>query len=161
MILKATSEYRVVSLYLFWITTIFQTNVLFKTNKCHHGGPLGAEGQGQLPPLPPPLNPALPVATGLLQVCSWAFEKSACRALLSALCNDSAALIHISVTIHHKGESSYIWSCFTRKQISCHLRTFSPVNCNPKAFGWDDEKQRQDLEKPHELNCSFKHTLQP
>jgi len=25
------------------------------------GGPLGAEGPGQLPPLPPPLNPALVV----------------------------------------------------------------------------------------------------
>jgi len=45
-------------LYLFRITTIFQTNILFKTNKCHHGGPLGAEGPGQLPPVSP-LNPAL------------------------------------------------------------------------------------------------------
>jgi len=53
MILNATSEYRVVFLYLFRITTIFQTNILFKTNKCHHGGPLRAEGPGQLPPLPP------------------------------------------------------------------------------------------------------------
>jgi len=36
--------------------TIFQTNILFITNQCHHGGPLGAEGQGQLPapnPTPP------------------------------------------------------------------------------------------------------------
>jgi len=41
---------------------MFQTNTLFKTNKCHHGGPLGAEGPGQLPPLPPPLNPALSIA---------------------------------------------------------------------------------------------------
>jgi len=28
------------------MATIFQTNVLFKTNKCHHGGTPGAEGQG-------------------------------------------------------------------------------------------------------------------
>jgi len=40
--------------------TIFQTNILFKTNKCYHGGPLGVEGPGQLTPLPPPLNPKLP-----------------------------------------------------------------------------------------------------
>jgi len=60
MILKATSEYKVVFLYLFWITTIFQTNVLFETNKCPHGGPLGTEVPGQLPLLlPPPLNPDL------------------------------------------------------------------------------------------------------
>jgi len=31
-------------------------SILFETNKCHHAGPLGAEGPGQLPP---PLNPAL------------------------------------------------------------------------------------------------------
>ena len=59
MILNATSEYNVVFLYLFWITTIFQTNILFKTSKCHHGGPLGAESPGQLPPLPATLNPVL------------------------------------------------------------------------------------------------------
>jgi len=28
-------------------------NTLFKTNKCHHGGPLRAERPGQLPPLTP------------------------------------------------------------------------------------------------------------
>jgi len=28
------------------MATIFQTNILFKTNKCHHGGTPGAEGQG-------------------------------------------------------------------------------------------------------------------
>jgi len=54
MILNAASQYSVIFLYLFWITTIFQANILFKTNKCHHGGPLGAEGPGQMPPLPPP-----------------------------------------------------------------------------------------------------------
>jgi len=58
MILNATSKYSVIFLYLFWITTIFQANILFKTNKCHHGGPLGAEGPGQLPRSPLP-NPAL------------------------------------------------------------------------------------------------------
>jgi len=62
MILNATPEYRAVFLYLFWIMTIFQTNILFKTSKCHHGGPLGAGGPGQLPPLPP-LNPALEVSS--------------------------------------------------------------------------------------------------
>ena len=65
LILNATSEYRVVFLYHFWITTIFQTNALFKTNKCHHGGPLRAEGPRQLPPLPPPLTPALSVESDL------------------------------------------------------------------------------------------------
>jgi len=54
MILNAASDYRV---YLFWITTIFQTNTLFKTNKCHQGGLLGAKGPGNCPQ--PPLNPAL------------------------------------------------------------------------------------------------------
>jgi len=33
--------------------------VSFKTSKFHHGGPLEAGGPGQLPPLPPSLNPAL------------------------------------------------------------------------------------------------------
>jgi len=46
MILNATSEYRVVFLYLFWITTIFQTGISFKTNKWHHEGGLGAESRG-------------------------------------------------------------------------------------------------------------------
>ena len=58
MIFNATSEYKVVFLYFLWITTIFQMNILFKTNKCHHGGPFGSEGPGQLSPLPP-LNPTL------------------------------------------------------------------------------------------------------
>jgi len=43
-------------LYLFWIT-IFQTNILVKTNKCHHWGLLGAEDPGQLSPLPPLIRP--------------------------------------------------------------------------------------------------------
>ena len=42
-------------LYLCWITTIFQANILCQTNKCHHGGPHGAEGPEQLPLLPPHL----------------------------------------------------------------------------------------------------------
>jgi len=58
MILNATSKYSVIFLYLFWITTIFQAKILFKTNNIITGGPLGAEGPGQLPPLPP-INPAL------------------------------------------------------------------------------------------------------
>ena len=33
--------------------------VLFETNKFHHGGPLASGAPGQLPSLPPPLNPAL------------------------------------------------------------------------------------------------------
>jgi len=34
-------------------------NISFESNKCHHGGPIGAEGPGQLPSLHP-LKPALP-----------------------------------------------------------------------------------------------------
>jgi len=49
------------------MTTIFQTNILFKTNKCHHGGPLGAEGPGQLPPL----NPALRTTNGTRRSSRW------------------------------------------------------------------------------------------
>jgi len=52
-IFNATLEYTVVLLYLFWMTTIFQTSIFLKTNKCHHGRPLGAEGPGHLPPFPP------------------------------------------------------------------------------------------------------------
>ena len=37
---------------------IFQTSILFETNKFHHRVPLVAGVPGQLPPLPP-LNPAL------------------------------------------------------------------------------------------------------
>jgi len=55
MILNATSEYRVVFLYLFWITTIFQRNILFKTNKCHHGWPPWSGGPGAITPVAPPL----------------------------------------------------------------------------------------------------------
>jgi len=50
--------YRVVFLYRFWITKIFQTSILFETNKFDHGGPPCCGGPVQLPPLPP-LNPAL------------------------------------------------------------------------------------------------------
>jgi len=55
MILNATSEYRVVFLYLFWITTTFQRNILFKTNKCHHGGPPWCGGPGAIAPVALPL----------------------------------------------------------------------------------------------------------
>jgi len=61
MILNATSEYRVVFLYLFGITTIFQTNVLFKKNKCHVSSretPLERRARGNCPRCPP-FNPAL------------------------------------------------------------------------------------------------------
>jgi len=51
MILNATSEYRVLFLYLFLITTIFQTNILFTTNKYHHGKPLRAEGPWAIAPV--------------------------------------------------------------------------------------------------------------
>jgi len=56
MILNATSEYRVVFLYLFWITTIFQRNILFKTNKCHHGAPPWSGGPGAIASVAAPLN---------------------------------------------------------------------------------------------------------
>jgi len=59
MMLNAT-EYWVVFLYLFWITTILRMNILFQTNKCHHGAPLGVEGPGQLLPYPP-----------LIRTCPW------------------------------------------------------------------------------------------
>jgi len=41
---------------------IFQTSILFETNKLHHGGPHAAGGPGQLPPFPP-RNPALGVSS--------------------------------------------------------------------------------------------------
>ena len=69
MILKATSEYRVVFLYLFWITTIFRTSILSKTNKCHHGT-LGEESPGQFPRYP--LHWSGPDHRTL----KWAFEES-------------------------------------------------------------------------------------
>jgi len=40
------------------MTKIFQTSILFETNKFHHVGPLAAGGPEQLPPLSP-LNPHL------------------------------------------------------------------------------------------------------
>ena len=46
---QRTSEHRVLFLYLVWITAIFQTNMIFKTNKCHHGVP------GAIAPLLSPL----------------------------------------------------------------------------------------------------------
>jgi len=46
-------------LYRFWITKIFQTSILFETNKFHHGGgPLQPGAQGNCPRCPP-LIPAL------------------------------------------------------------------------------------------------------
>jgi len=53
-------------LYRFRITKIFQTSILFETNKFHHGGPLAAGGPGQLSPLPSPFNPDLAVTSPLL-----------------------------------------------------------------------------------------------
>jgi len=38
---------------------MFQTNTLFKTNKCHHGGPPWSGGPGAIAPVAPPLNSAL------------------------------------------------------------------------------------------------------
>jgi len=52
MILNATSEYRVVFLYLFCIT-IFRHNILSKVSRCHHGGGLGAENRDNCPRCPP------------------------------------------------------------------------------------------------------------
>ena len=46
-------------MYRFWITKIFQTRILFETNKFHQGGGLAAGGPGQLPPLPPLIRPCL------------------------------------------------------------------------------------------------------
>ena len=79
MILNAASEYRVVVLYLFWITTIFQTSVHFKTNKCHHGGPLGLEVPGQFPP--PPL------------IWPWPYPLPKISILLCNLCDLSKRLL--------------------------------------------------------------------
>ena len=59
MILKQHRNIEFVFLHLFWITTMFQTNTLFKTNKCHHGGPPWSGGPGAIAPVAPPLNPAL------------------------------------------------------------------------------------------------------
>jgi len=64
MILSATPEYRVVFFYLFWITTIFQTNILFKTKKYQHRGPSWSGGPGAIAPVAPPLiRPCLHVIT--------------------------------------------------------------------------------------------------
>jgi len=34
--------------------TTFQTSILFKTNKCHHGGPSEWRARGNCPRAPPP-----------------------------------------------------------------------------------------------------------
>ena len=49
---------------------MFQTNTLFKTNKCHHGGPPWSGGPGAIAPVAPPVNPALRV---LYQKNMWVF----------------------------------------------------------------------------------------
>ena len=38
---------------------LFQTSILFETNKFHHGGPPWSGGPGAIAPVAPPLNPAL------------------------------------------------------------------------------------------------------
>jgi len=60
MILNATSEYRVVFLYLFRITTILQTSILFKTNRCQMSSrePHWCGGPGAIAPVDC-LNPAM------------------------------------------------------------------------------------------------------
>ena len=60
MILKATSEYRVVFFISFESQQFFKRTFYLKQINVITGGPLGAEGPGQLPPFPP-LNPALRV----------------------------------------------------------------------------------------------------
>ena len=56
--LNATWGYngsRVAFLYRFWITKIFQTSILFETNKFHHGGAPCSGGPGAIAPFAPPL----------------------------------------------------------------------------------------------------------
>ena len=57
MILDATLEYRVCILVSLLNHDNFSTEYFINVIT---GDPLGAEGPGQLPPLPLPLNPALP-----------------------------------------------------------------------------------------------------
>jgi len=59
MILKATSDYRFVFLYLFRITTIFQTKTLIKRNNFITGGPPGVRGRWNCPGCPPLIRPWL------------------------------------------------------------------------------------------------------
>jgi len=42
--------------FLNWMFYSFQLNILFKTNKCHHGGPPWSGGPGAIAPVAPPLN---------------------------------------------------------------------------------------------------------
>jgi len=49
MILNATSEYGVVFLYLFWITTIFQTNISFETKNVFTRAPLERRARDNCP----------------------------------------------------------------------------------------------------------------
>jgi len=51
MILNATSEYRVCILVSLLNQDNFQTNILFKTNKCHHGEPPWSGRPGTIDPL--------------------------------------------------------------------------------------------------------------
>jgi len=74
LISGATSEYRVVFLYLFWITTIFQTNILFKTNKCHYRGPPWSGGPGAIALLIPLIRPWRDVISLLYLPRSWDFS---------------------------------------------------------------------------------------
>jgi len=62
LILNATYRNIIYSCILVSLSNyeIFQTSILFETNKFHHGGPPYSGGPGQLPPLSP-LNPALGV----------------------------------------------------------------------------------------------------
>ena len=57
----------VVELYRFWIvsllTKIFQTSILFETNKFHHRGSPCSGGPGQLLPLFPLIRPCMPADT--------------------------------------------------------------------------------------------------
>jgi len=115
MILNTTSEYRVAFLYLFWITTIFQTNILFKTNKCHHEGPLGVEGPGQLPPF----NPALLV----IPIMAFKFEgKEMCPIFVFANCCWSihSKVVRLGKNAHNKQRKATPTETAVSRQVYVH-----------------------------------------
>jgi len=76
MILNATSEHRVVFVYLFWITTIYQTKILFETNKCHHGGPLERRTRRNCPHWPPLIRPCIHLWSLHDAIITWSMEPS-------------------------------------------------------------------------------------
>jgi len=119
MILNAISEYTVVFLCLFWITTIFHKNILYKTNRCHHGG--GAWSGG---PAVAPVNLALPrqiyVDNSALRA-FWVVQAS-CRPMPIGfiILYKISNFYFLSGPPREPGKRSRIWSWSTVKRHFCH-----------------------------------------